>query len=179
MRRMLDPTKVGGIPSTIEFAKDGNRKVSKDLGVDGKLTLKSLVSSSNPDGDITKELGGGSVEITEVNRIRGEIHFKYNQDSNAFAQGFLYRHFVKITKEGGSFVCFNVLHTSNAKFTSLREAARAIGDSMVLAIGSVDGSQIVSVATISGNLTGYTPEGTSIKLEGYTITDKVGTQGTY
>ena len=59
MRRMLDPTKVGGIPSTIEFDKDGNRKVSKDLGVDGKLKLKSLVSASNPDGDITKELGGG------------------------------------------------------------------------------------------------------------------------
>lgn len=59
MRRMLDPTKVGGIPSTIEFDKDGNRKVKKNLGVDGKLTLKSLVSESNPDGDITKELGGG------------------------------------------------------------------------------------------------------------------------
>lgn len=59
MRRMLDPTKVGGIPSTIEFDKDGNRKVKKNLGVDGKLTLKSLVSASNPDGDITKELGGG------------------------------------------------------------------------------------------------------------------------
>ena len=59
MRRMLDPTKVGGIPSTIEFDKDGNRKVKKNLGVDGKLTLKSLVSATNPDGDITKELGGG------------------------------------------------------------------------------------------------------------------------
>ena len=61
MRRMLDPTKVGGIPSTIEFDKDGNRKVSKDLGVDGKLKLKSLVSASNPDGDITKELGGSQI----------------------------------------------------------------------------------------------------------------------
>ena len=59
MRRMLDPKEVGGIPSTIEFDKDGNRKVSKDLGVGGKLKLNSLVSASNPDGDITKELGGG------------------------------------------------------------------------------------------------------------------------
>ena len=177
MRRMLDPTKVGGIPSTIEFDKDGNRKVSKDLGVDGKLKLSSLVSSTNPDGDITKELG--NVEIAEVNRIRGEIHIRYNQDLNAFAQSFLYRHFVKITKDGGSFVCFNVLHTQNGKFTSLSEAARAIGDSMLLAIGSIDGSQIVSVATISGYLTGYTPEGTSIKLAGYNIQDKVGTQGLY
>lgn len=59
MRRMLDPKEAGGsIPSTIEFDKDGNRKVKKNLGVEGKLTLKSLVSASNPDGDITKELGG-------------------------------------------------------------------------------------------------------------------------
>ena len=62
MRRMLDPKTIGGgggLPPTIEFDKDGNRNVTKDLGVDGKLKLKSLVSASNPDGDITKELGGG------------------------------------------------------------------------------------------------------------------------
>lgn len=60
MRRMLDPKEAGGsLPSTITFDGDGNRKVGKNLGVDGKLTLKSLVSASNPDGDITKELGKG------------------------------------------------------------------------------------------------------------------------
>ena len=36
MRRMLDPTKVGGIPSTIEFDKDGNRTVDKNLTVNGQ-----------------------------------------------------------------------------------------------------------------------------------------------
>ena len=61
MRRMLDPKEAGGsLPSTIKFDTEGNRTVGKNLGVDGKLTLKSLVSESNPDGDITKELGGGS-----------------------------------------------------------------------------------------------------------------------
>ena len=60
MRRMLDPKEAGGsLPSTITFDSEGNRTVGKNLGVDGKLTLKSLVSESNPDGDITKELGGG------------------------------------------------------------------------------------------------------------------------
>ena len=49
----------GGLPSTVEFDQGGNRTAKKNLGVDGKLTLKSLVSASNPDGDITKELGGG------------------------------------------------------------------------------------------------------------------------
>lgn len=67
MRRMLDPTKVGGIPSTIEFDKDGNRKVAKNLGVDGKLTLKSLISSTNQDGDITKELGGAKLYKHTIN----------------------------------------------------------------------------------------------------------------
>ena len=57
MRRMLDPKEAGGsLPSTITFDKDGNRKVSKDLGVDGTLKLKSLVNNTNKDGDITKEL---------------------------------------------------------------------------------------------------------------------------
>ena len=58
MRRMLDP-KEAGLPSTIQFDEAGNRTASKDVKVDGKLKLKSLVSASNPDGDITKELGGG------------------------------------------------------------------------------------------------------------------------
>ena len=61
MRRMLDPTKVGGLPSTIEFDKDGNREFKKNLKVDGKLTLPSLVSNTNPDGDITKELGSSTL----------------------------------------------------------------------------------------------------------------------
>ena len=60
MRRMLDPKEAGGsLPSTIKFDTEGNRTAEKNLGVDGKLTLKSLVSETNPDGDITKELGGG------------------------------------------------------------------------------------------------------------------------
>ena len=61
MRRMLDPKEAGGsLPSTVKFDAEGNRTVGKDLGVDGKLKLKSLVSESNPDGDIRNALGGGS-----------------------------------------------------------------------------------------------------------------------
>lgn len=64
MRRMLDPKEAGGsLPSTITFDQEGNRTASKDVKVDGKLKLKSLVSASNPDGDITKELGGGGISI--------------------------------------------------------------------------------------------------------------------
>ena len=58
MRRMLDPKEA--LPSTIEFDAEGNRTASNDVKVDGTLKLKSLVSTSNPDGDITKELGGSA-----------------------------------------------------------------------------------------------------------------------
>lgn len=52
-------TPSGGGINGLKSDAEGNLTVNKDLGVDGKLTLKSLVSTSNPDGDITKELGGG------------------------------------------------------------------------------------------------------------------------
>ena len=85
MRRMLDPKEAGGnLPSTIQFDEEGNRTVGKDLKVDGKLKLKSLVSESNPDGDITKELGkgGGGFTlyqhcITLYDQVEGYIVFDY------------------------------------------------------------------------------------------------------
>ena len=85
MRRMLDPKEAGGIPSTIEFDKGGNRKVSKDLGVGGKLKLSSLVSSTNPDGDITKELGGGGGGSTQL--YHHHIYLSYEEIAD---RGYIY-----------------------------------------------------------------------------------------
>ena len=53
----------GGGVNGLQSDAEGNLTASKNLGVDGKLTLKSLVSATNPDGDITKELGGGGSQI--------------------------------------------------------------------------------------------------------------------
>ena len=51
MRRMLDPTKVGGsLPSTITFEKEGNRTVGKDLKVDGNIENSKLATDNNQDG---------------------------------------------------------------------------------------------------------------------------------
>ena len=88
MRRMLDPKEVGGgsLPSTIEFDKEGNRKVKKNLGVDGKLTLKGLVSESNPDGDITKELGGKKLYKHTINAFSstyGDVYIMLYNYSDA------------------------------------------------------------------------------------------------
>ena len=84
MRRMLDPKEAGGsLPSTIKFDEEGNRTVGKNLGVDGKLTLKSLVSNTNPDGDITKELGGGEGAINlhcydvKIKNSNNEIYMSF------------------------------------------------------------------------------------------------------
>ena len=97
MRRMLDPKEAGGsLPSTITFDENGNRKVGKDLGVDGKLKLKSLVSATNPDGDITKELGGGggakiyrhSINISQNEKLRAYITY-YTTSETAFSMSTL------------------------------------------------------------------------------------------
>ena len=83
----------GGV-NGLESDAEGNLTVNKNLGVDGKLTLKSLVSESNPDGDITKELGGGGESTT------------------------LYRHCVRLVGEDNNpvdIISFNLYTTNSAK----------------------------------------------------------------
>ena len=70
-KRPNDVEKLDRISQSINLDGKGNLTVNKDLGVDGKLKLKSLVSESNPDGDITKELGGGGAALTQ-----NKVYFK-------------------------------------------------------------------------------------------------------
>lgn len=129
MRRMLDPTKVGGIPSTIEFDKDGNRKVGKNLGVDGKLTLKSLVSASNPDGDITKELGGGSSK--------------------------LFVHFITLIGNGTDKIYIQYLSSKSDPYEKV-EFFREILNKKILATGEIGyKSHVMYVENYSGNVNAY------------------------
>ena len=67
----------GSLPSTITFDQEGNRTAGKNLEVDGKLKLKSLVSASNPDGDITKELGGGEIHGYRIGGIGTGYYLTY------------------------------------------------------------------------------------------------------
>ena len=128
MRRMLDPKEAGGsLPSTIEFDKDGNRKVTKDLGVDGKLKLKSLVSASNPDGDITKELGGGG---------GGEAKK-------------LYKHSVYVSGNYGKFeiTFYNYNDVAIKSETKLITAMQSIGE--IIATGYIkNGSSVYNVYSV-------------------------------
>ena len=127
MRRMLDPKTIGGgggLPSTIEFDKEGNRKVKNNLGVDGKLTLKSLVSASNPDGDITKELGGGGGSIRLYNHHiylyykdvddYGYVYFDYySTNAEQFTADTLI-----ISMKGKSVICSGYLFISTNRIAS-------------------------------------------------------------
>ena len=115
MRRMLDP-KEAGLPSTIQFDAEGNRTAEKNLGVDGKLKLKSLVSASNPDGDITKELGGGGelychhIELNYSSSTGGYIIFDYySKDQKRFTTT---RQFASIF-DSKSLICSGYVKVNN------------------------------------------------------------------
>lgn len=60
MRKMPnDVERLDRISSAMDADEEGNITAGKDVEIDGKLRLNSLVSNTNPDGDITKALGGG------------------------------------------------------------------------------------------------------------------------
>ena len=76
MRKMPnDVEKLDKISQSINSDGQGNLTVNKNLEVDGKLTLKSLVSASNPDGDITKELGGSTAPVRHAYRINNNNYW--------------------------------------------------------------------------------------------------------
>lgn len=54
MRRMLDPTKVGGgsLPSTIKFDEEGNREVEKNLTVSGDISSSALTTLHDKTGKL-------------------------------------------------------------------------------------------------------------------------------
>ena len=57
-KRPNDVEKLDRISATMDADKQGNVEVGKDVKVDGKLKLTSLISGTNPDGDIRNALGG-------------------------------------------------------------------------------------------------------------------------
>lgn len=85
-KRPNDVEKLDQISQAINSDGKGNLTVGKNLEVDGKLKLKSLVSASNPDGDITKELGGGGGGSIQL--YHHHIYLNYNESSSYY--GYVY-----------------------------------------------------------------------------------------
>ena len=97
MRKMPnDVEKLDRISSAMDADKQGNITAGKDVKVDGKLTLKSLVSATNPDGDITKELGGGGGGGGEEKP--------------------LYRHHIKVSAAGRINVVFEIFNNRSEQY---------------------------------------------------------------
>ena len=71
----LSSAAAGGGVNGLQSDAEGNLTASKNLEVDGKLKLKSLVSASNPDGDITKELGGSAMHGYMV-IVNDKLHYE-------------------------------------------------------------------------------------------------------
>ena len=101
----------GSLPSTVKFDAEGNRTVGKDLGVDGKLKLKSLVSESNPDGDITKELGGGKLYCH---------HIEFNYSSST-----------------GGYIIIDYYSKDQKKFTTIKQFASTFDRKYLICSGYV------------------------------------------
>ena len=123
MRRMLDPKEAGGsLPSTIQFDAEGNRTVGKNLGVDGKLTLKSLVSASDPDGDITKELGGK-----------------------------LYRHYIELNGTNNGHIYLNYYTSRKEAFNSIADFIKEVSITDIACSGTIKVNEsyhnVISIAT--------------------------------
>lgn len=122
-KRPNDVEKLDQISQSINPDGKGNLTVNKDLGVDGKLKLKSLVSASNPDGDITKELGGGGGNL--YNHFI-KIHYKGNgSDNGNFYLNYISKNATGLTLEtlktalqGDEILCNGYIYSGNLKIVS-------------------------------------------------------------
>lgn len=161
-KRPNDVDKLDQISQSINPDGQGNLTANKDLKVDGKLKLQSLVSASNPDGDITKELGGGGGGTAS-----------------------LYSHFIEIqnkTASKGSFA-FNFITSRDTPITNVDDLNTAINNKRFICSGRIiDSEEVYSVYYISGGVpstaTAYntatnTPLSSTITKSSYNIIDKV------
>ena len=129
-KRPNDVEKLDQISQSINPDGKGNLTIGKNLGVDGKLKLKSLVSASNPDGDITKELGGGGggggsseklychsiAFASDSNSKGGYIMLNYYSKKK---DKFTYNTFKKEFDKNKQLACSGYIHDGDKFFTPL------------------------------------------------------------
>ena len=111
-KRPNDVEKLDQISQSINPDGKGNLTVNKDVKVDGKLKLKSLVSATNPDGDITKELGKG---------------------------GKLYNHHIECnySSSTGGHIIIDYYSKDQKKFTTIKQFASAFDRKYLICSGYV------------------------------------------
>ena len=198
MRRMLDPKTIGGgggLPSTIEFDKDGNREVKKNLKVDGKWLspyaynkwyndTSEMFTSHNAGSSVYmfsgKDYGGrpcfGPVVPFESDAsLELEIEYSHN-GSNTNTHAYLarqqYSHNILLTGESNQIVRIIALLNGIGNIKNITELRHVLRYGACLpAAGSVLLSgQTMAVAYVSsqdGKLYAYDVNGNSVDISSF------------
>lgn len=199
MRRMLDPTKVGGLPSTIEFDKDGNREVKKNLKVDGKWLspyaynkwyndTSEMFTKNNYSSSVymfSGKDGGGRpcfgpiVSFESTNSLEVEIQYSHNVSqirTYAYLARKQYSHNILLTGESSQLVRIIALLNGISSINNINELKHVLRYGACLqATGNVLSSgQTMNVAYVSvqdNKLCAYDVNGNFVDISNFTITD--------
>lgn len=186
MRRMLDPTEVGGgLPSTITFDEEGNRTVGKNLGVDGKLNIKSLVNKYNQEGSMLLRDGNyslpagfkgeyGLYSCTSLSTISGNgwVDFKYiYKPSNGYPRLQEVRmarvmplHYGKITGEDTLILSNFYFNSGSLSSSSDLERFMQNHYKQIPANGHIGSNVVIGLSYEQGKILAITQNGSSIDL---------------
>ena len=179
MRRMLDPKTIGGgggLPSSVEFDKEGNREVKKDFKFDGKLIspyaynkwyndTSEMFTKNNYSSSVYMFSGrdsggdpcfGPIVSFESDDQLEVEIEYSHNVNqirTYAYLARKQYSHNILLSGESNQIVRIIALLNGVGSIKNIAELSRVLGQGACLpAAGSVllSGEQM-SVAYVSAN----------------------------
>lgn len=201
MRRMLDPKEAGGgnLPSTIEFDKDGNREVKKNLKVDGKWLSpyaynkwyndsSELFTKNNYSSSVYmfsgKDSGGSPcfgpvVSFESTDSLEVQIEYSHNVSQHreyAYLARKQYSHNILLTGESNQIVRIIALLNGISSINNINELKHVLRFGACLqATGNVLSSgQTMNVAYVSANnskLYAYDINGNSVDISNFNMTD--------
>ena len=201
MRRMLDPKEVGGgggLPPTIEFDKDGNREVKKNLKFDGKLIspyaynkwyndTSEMFTKDNYASSVYMFSGrdsggrpcfGPIVSFESKDSLEVEIQYSNNVSqirTYAYLARKQYSHNILLTGESNQIVRIIALLNGIGSIKNISELTHVVGSGACLpAAGSVlsSGEQmtVAYVSANNGKLYAYDVNGNSVDISNFAFT---------
>ena len=199
MRRMLDPKEAGGIPSTIEFDKEGNREVKKNLKFDGKLIspyaynkwyndTSELFTKDNYSSSVYMFSGrdsggrpcfGPIVTFESDDSLEVKIEYSHNVSqirTSAYLARKQYSHNILLTGASNQIVRIVALLNGIDSINNIDELKRVLNRGACLpAAGSVllSGQQMVVayVSAENSKLYAYDVNGNSVDISSFTFTN--------
>ena len=201
MRRMLDPKEAGGgLPSTIEFDKDGNREVKKNLKVDGQWLSpyaynkwyndsSEMFTKNNYSSSVYMFSGldsggrpcfGPVVSFESDDSLYVEIEYSHNVSQiRKFASlaRKQYSHNILLTGESNQIVRIIALLNGISAIKNMRELTHVLrfGACLQAAGNVLSSGQTMNVAYVSANnskLYAYDINGNSVDITNFVMTDE-------